>query len=73
MGNQWNALAQIIDGSVGQLSTGYSGGVGTLVLTTASLSRITGTFNFVAYTAAGATLGAPVVTVTNGTFDVTIP
>jgi hypothetical protein len=72
LGNQWSALGQHIDGSVGQFSTGY-GGTGSLTLTTATLSRVTGTFTFTAYTSAGGGLGKPVITVLNGLFDITSP
>jgi len=72
IGNQWNALGQIIDNTAGQFSTGY-GGVGTLTLTTATLFRIKGTFSFTAYTAAGTGQGNPVMTVQNGSFDISVP
>lgn len=72
-GNQWSALAQVIDGGAqGTYSTGF-GGTGTLTLTTANLFRITGTFSFIAYTLAGGGLGQLVVTVQNGTFDISNP
>jgi hypothetical protein len=71
-GNQWSALAQVISGTEGTYSTGF-GGTGTLTLTTATLFRITGTFSFTAYTVAGGGLGQPVVTVQNGTFDISNP
>jgi hypothetical protein len=72
-GNQWSALAQVITGGAqGTYSTGF-GGTGTLTLTTATLFRITGTFSFTAYTVAGGGLGQPVVTVQNGTFDISNP
>jgi len=72
-GNIWNAIGQVIDGSVGTLSTGFTPGTGTVTLTTASLSRITGTFSFTAYSSLGATSGAPVATVFNGVFDISNP
>jgi hypothetical protein len=72
VGNQWSALAEWIDGDVGSFSSGY-GGVGTLTLTTATLSRVTGTFSFTAYTSAGTGAGKPVVTVLSGVIDVTSP
>ena len=73
IGNQWSALAQIVgDATNGTFSTGF-GGTGSLTLTTATLFRITGTFTFTAYTVAGGGLGQPVVTVTNGTFDISNP
>ena len=72
IGNQWSALAQSIDGTQGTFSTGF-GGTGSLILTTATLFRITGTFTFTAYTMAGGGLGQPVITVLNGTFDISNP
>ncbi len=72
IGNQWSALAQVIDNTTGQFSTGY-GGSGSLILEIATLSRIKGSFSFIAYTGSGGGLGQPVVTVQNGAFDVTIP
>jgi hypothetical protein len=71
IGNQWSALAQSIDNR-GSFSTGF-GGTGTLTLTTATLFRVTGTFTFTAYTVAGGGLGQPVITVLNGTFDISNP
>lgn len=71
-GNPNSALGEIIDGDLGQFSSG-SGGVGTMTLTAASLTRVTGTFSFTAYTSAGTGLGKPVMTVTNGAFDITSP
>lgn len=70
-GNQWSALAQSIDNR-GHFSTGF-GGTGTLTLTTATLFRITGTFTFTAYTVNGGGLGQPVITVLNGSFDISNP
>ncbi|MGB7219674.1 MAG: DUF6252 family protein [Vicinamibacterales bacterium] len=70
--NQWNALAQVIDGT-GTFSTGFLGGSGSVTLTTATLSRITGTFNFIAYTTQGTGQGAPVRTIFNGVFDISNP
>ena len=71
IGNQWSALAQSIDNR-GHFSTGF-GGTGTLTLTTATLFRVTGTFTFTAYTVNGGGLGQPVITVLNGTFDISNP
>ena len=72
-GNPNSALAQIIgDAVAGTFSTGF-GGAGSITLTTAVLGHIKGTFTFTAYTVAGGGLGQPVVTVQNGTFDITNP
>jgi hypothetical protein len=71
-GNPNSALGEIVDGDLGQFSSG-SGGVGTMTLTAASLSRVTGTFSFTAYTSAGTGLGKPVMTVINGVFDISSP
>jgi hypothetical protein len=73
VGNQWSALAQMVDATLGTFSTGYLGGSGTVTLTTATLSRITGTFSLIAYTGAGTGLGSAVITVQNGTFDISNP
>jgi hypothetical protein len=72
LGNQWSALAQMIDNTQGTFSTGF-GGTGTLTLTTATLFRIVGTFTFTAYTSAGTGVGNAVITVQNGTFDISNP
>jgi hypothetical protein len=63
----------MVDATLGTFSTGYLGGSGTVTLTTATLSRITGTFSFIAYTGAGTGLGSAVITVQNGTFDISNP
>lgn len=70
--NQWSAIAQVIDGT-GAFSTGLLGGSGSVIVTTATLSRITGTFNFIAYTSQGTGQGAPVRTIFNGVFDISNP
>lgn len=72
VGNQWSALGQIGGATEGTYSTGY-GGVGTVTLTTATLFRVTGTFSFTAYSSSGSGLGQPVITVTNGVFDISNP
>jgi hypothetical protein len=69
--NPYSALGMIVDGT-GQFSTA-GGGTGSFVLTTAVLGHVKGTFTFTAYTSAGTGLGKPVVTVTNGVFDLTNP
>lgn len=72
-GNQFSALAQHTDATAGnQFSTGYQGGTGTLVLTTAELGHIAGTFTFIAYTVNGTGLGMPVATVQNGSFNISV-
>ena len=72
-GNPNSALAQVIgDAAAGTYSTGF-GGAGSIKLTTAVLGHIKGTFTFTAYTVNGGGLGQPVVTVQNGTFDITNP
>lgn len=72
IGNPNSALGEVIDADLGQFSSGY-GGVGTMTLTAASLTRVTGTFSFTAYTSAGTGLGKPVMTVINGVFDISVP
>jgi hypothetical protein len=73
-GNQFTAVAQIIDLTTAtQYSTALLGGTGTLTLTTATPQRVTGSFSFIAYTSAGTGAGQLVVTVQNGTFDITTP
>jgi hypothetical protein len=71
-GNANSALGEVVDADLGQFSSGY-GGVGTMTLTAASLTRVTGTFSFTAYTSAGTGLGKPVMTVTSGVFDISSP
>jgi hypothetical protein len=71
VGNPNSGLAMVGDGT-GQFSSGF-GGTGTLVVTTAVLGHVKGTFTFTAYTSAGTGAGKPVVTVTNGVFDLTNP
>lgn len=72
-GNQGGRLVQMVDPGVGLFSTSYLGGSGTVTLTTATLSRVTGTFSFIAYTSAGTGAGNRVVTVQNGSFDISNP
>jgi hypothetical protein len=65
-------LAQWINGDVGVFSTLGTGGTGSITITTATLSRLAGTFTFVARnTVAGA--ATPSMTVTNGVFNITNP
>jgi hypothetical protein len=72
-GNQWSLLAQVHgDATAGTFSTGF-GGAGTFTVEIATLFRIKGTFSFTAYTVAGGGVGKPVVTVQNGTFDISNP
>lgn len=72
-GNQWSLLAQVHgDATAGTYSTGF-GGAGTFTVEIATLFRIKGTFSFTAYTVAGGGVGKPVVTVQNGTFDISNP
>jgi hypothetical protein len=71
-GNAAGAVATWVDGT-GQYSSAASGGSGTITLTAASLTRVAGTFSFVASSPAASTGQARTVTITNGAFDLSNP
>jgi len=71
-GNPNVAVATWVDGT-GQYSSAATGGSGTITLTAASLTRVTGTFSFVASSPSPSTGQVRTVSITNGTFDLTNP
>lgn len=65
-----NGSSAIISNSVGGWGTAFSGGSGTVTITTLTATRIAGTFSFDAVPGSGSAAGT--MQVRNGVFDLTI-